>query len=75
MVTKFYFSNGSVRAVHSLCIGLIVIIAAVIGMFAVGLEGWISVLVSLAHRLCIVYVDNNAKHTLILPVSHSVIML
>jgi hypothetical protein len=28
---------------HSIYIGLIVIIAVVIGMFAMGLEGWVSV--------------------------------
>jgi hypothetical protein len=59
---------------HSLYIGLIVIIAAVVGMFAMGLEGWISVFVLLAYRLCIVFVDKNAKLTLILPVSHSVVI-
>jgi hypothetical protein len=75
MVTKFYFSNGPISAMHSLYIGLMVIIAAVVGMFAMGLEGWISVFVSLTHRLRIIYVDKNTKHTLILPVSHSVIML
>jgi hypothetical protein len=48
MVTKFYFSNGPISAVHSL---YIVIIVAVVGIFAMGLEGWISVFVLFAHRL------------------------